>query len=533
MTVTVANTANTDYVYVGRTRQNEIAHALTTKVVTVDSNAATGNAHVNGAIQAGALHVNVISGGVVGTPNTLTVNTTVTFTGTRTNLGAGANVMVTTGNSTHRVLTVNASNSFSLVGTKITIAGDVSDANVTSPANNQVLVFSNAESTWKNQDATVLTVGNAANAVYAANADKLDGLDATAFASNTHTHAYADLTSKPTTAQGFGLSEINLGNSTVNSVSTNTSVTVSNTVANASVVANRIATSNSTGNAAITPAGLAVGNATTTIAVVNASVVAVGNVTANTTALSIGNSTVNAVVTASAVTIANSTASIALTKPSAAQVSAGNYFLGANGTWQQVGGTAPTVQVFTANGTYTPPAGLKGIKVIVVGGGGGCVSGAGGGSGGGGAIKWIAAPLVSSPVTVTVGLAGPSTSPGAGGNSAFGTLVTASGGSGSAGAGGGGANGDINFTGGSGEQNVTSGPAAGLNIAVSGAGGSSILGTGGAGKVGAATGTGPEPQWASSIGQPATGYGGGAGGRTSGSPIPTATAGIVIVEEFY
>lgn len=58
------------------------------------------------------------------------------------------------------------------------------------------------------------------------------------------------------------------------------------------------------------------------------------NLTGNT--LSIGNSTVNAVANSSAFTLANSSVTFNITKPTAAFVSAGNYALLANGTWQKI-----------------------------------------------------------------------------------------------------------------------------------------------------------------------------------------------------
>lgn len=67
------------------------------------------------------------------------------------------------------------------------------------------------------------------------------------------------------------------------------------------------------------------------------------------------------------------------------------------------------VQTFTANGTWTKPAGLKSIKVTVIGAGGQSsdnnppteLQGAGGG-GGGAAIRYIPAPSIPGPVTIVV-----------------------------------------------------------------------------------------------------------------------------------
>ena len=52
MTVTVANTSNTSTFQYWLDRTNELADAMTTKAVTVDSNSATGNVTVNGTFTA-------------------------------------------------------------------------------------------------------------------------------------------------------------------------------------------------------------------------------------------------------------------------------------------------------------------------------------------------------------------------------------------------------------------------------------------------------------------------------------------------
>lgn len=62
MTVTVANTALTNTWDFLRQRLNEAANALTTKAVTVSSNAAVGNAVVSGTIQSLLLSTNSLSG---------------------------------------------------------------------------------------------------------------------------------------------------------------------------------------------------------------------------------------------------------------------------------------------------------------------------------------------------------------------------------------------------------------------------------------------------------------------------------------
>lgn len=132
---------------------------------------------------------------------------------------------------------------------------------------------------------------------------------------------------------------------------------------------------------------------------------------------------------------------------------------------------------FTANGTWTKPQGLKRAMIVCVGAGGGGGSGRcdaagsnrfGGGGGGGGAVVWrqLAASDLTATVAVTIGAGGTggagvntvATSGNAGttgGDTSFGTIVIAKGGSG-----GGGGTGAA-ATGGNGGQSISCTPIAG------------------------------------------------------------------------
>lgn len=163
-------------------------------------------------------------------------------------------------------------------------------------------------------------------------------------------------------------------------------------------------------------------------------------------------------------------------------------------------------QVFTSSGTYTPPAGVTSVGVLVVGGagGGGC-AGSRGGGGGAGQVRWEAAVAVTpgTPVTVTVGAGGAQrTTTGAGNSgtqSAFGAITAAGGG------GGGGGNGNGPTSGASG------GGGAGHN------GGNAHLGA-----AGTAGGNGGDGHVTEVGGDRVGGGGGGAGGN--GGSAPSAAA---------
>lgn len=77
MTVTVANTLTTSTIDYGRNRMNELAHAMTTKAVTVESNNAVGNAFVTGFFGANTLVATNLRGGNVSVSTVLTITSNV------------------------------------------------------------------------------------------------------------------------------------------------------------------------------------------------------------------------------------------------------------------------------------------------------------------------------------------------------------------------------------------------------------------------------------------------------------------------
>lgn len=222
-----------------------------------------------------------------------------------------------------------------------------------------------------------------------------------------------------------------------------------------------------------------------------------------------------------------------------------NLSLREDGTYQNAGGgTAPTIQVFTAGGTWNKPAGLVGAKITCTaggGGGGGTETGdnfGGGGSAGGTSIKFIEAGSLGSSETITVGSGGAggiTTTDGAnGGSSSMGSHCSATGGTGgesglvsgdnrSAVTGGGGSGGDVNISGGDSCQ-IYAGVSGDIT---SGIGGVSFWGGGGGSHMGDVN----------RAGNAGASYGSGGGGATSADTTDqlggVGGSGIITVEEYY
>lgn len=219
------------------------------------------------------------------------------------------------------------------------------------------------------------------------------------------------------------------------------------------------------------------------------------------------------------------------------------FVVGGEGGETQLSAASP--RVYTANDTWTKPAGLVYVVVEVFGGGGGgggadttgagqASVGAGGGEGGYSKEKILEASL-SATETVTVGAGGAGSAGGngaTGGTTSFGAHCQSTGGSGGiktsatstnnsapGGAGGIGSGGDINRGGNPGQLALSTG-----GIGVGGAGG-------GAGGAGTSTGTGVD-------GNAGSAYGGGGSGGLNRASQGTARAGgagadgVVIVWEY-
>jgi len=177
MTITVANTANTNTFDYWRNRTNELADAMTNKTVTVDSNTATGNAVVNGHFVSGTLVANVaLRGGNTSTFNTLIISS---------NVEVSTGNTITVGNST--VNTQITSGNLFLNGSTLVIGN--TNSNVTSNSSTLTIgnssIFTSINSTSVNfsSDTTEIKLGNSTVNV-TINSTSFDSSNTFTFATN-------------------------------------------------------------------------------------------------------------------------------------------------------------------------------------------------------------------------------------------------------------------------------------------------------------------------------------------------------------
>ena len=230
--------------------------------------------------------------------------------------------------------------------------------------------YLNANGDWAVVEAGISNPGGSNTNIQYNNSNTLSGSNAFNFDNTTNTVSIQN--------------NLNVGNSTSNVFANATALNVSNSTSNVSISPNRITVgntvvnsslitiSNSTSTANINPSSVriadvivnsssvsvgsnaiqnstgfnVIGSATEGNSVVNSAAFYIGNsviATAVTRAgFTTGTSTSNTVINSSAVAISNSTANINLTIPTTTQISNGNFYLNANGSWSLVSATPST-----------------------------------------------------------------------------------------------------------------------------------------------------------------------------------------------
>lgn len=144
MTVSVANTSNTSTFQYWLDRTNELADAMSNKVVTVDSNTATGNSTVNGTFTATNLTANTLRGGNNTTSTILTISSNVLIsTGNNFTVGnSTVNTNITNSTiSTNSYITVGNSTVNSFINSTSLSLGN---STVNTSVNTSVIVLGNS-----------------------------------------------------------------------------------------------------------------------------------------------------------------------------------------------------------------------------------------------------------------------------------------------------------------------------------------------------------------------------------------------------
>lgn len=163
MTVSVSNVSLSNTFSHWLTRTNELAEAMSVKAVTVNSNAAVGNAQIIGTFSANTVRTDRVTGLsgdsitldsttlIIANTAQVTHNGVITLNG-RTTINNISNMMVTGANTTHRVLSVvNANGNLGLIKVEFPIdqLTDVDTTNVAEKNSETILKFNPTNSRWE------------------------------------------------------------------------------------------------------------------------------------------------------------------------------------------------------------------------------------------------------------------------------------------------------------------------------------------------------------------------------------------------
>lgn len=308
---------------------------------------------------------------------TANVTSNVSITNANTNINATAfsvqGVSVVTGNTTLKansslssvVLTSNATiSNLAISVDQLTVAGNVnfdSGTMFVDAANNRLGI----KNTTPDAELTVTGSANVSAAAWVGTT--LTVVNAASIGNNFTVTGTANVSTAVNVGANVNLStsQINIGNSTGNSVLSQSYLTVGNTTvgtvnafalnigANVNVSTSQINIGNSTGNCVLTQSTLTVGN--TTVGTVNAFALNIGaNVNVTTTQLNVGNTTVNSVVESNSIKLGNTTVNTAITGNSI--ITNGYLSVSGNATFSNVitvTGNATFSNVITVTGATT------------------------------------------------------------------------------------------------------------------------------------------------------------------------------------
>ncbi|WNO06052.1 hypothetical protein [Rhodoferax mekongensis] len=278
----------------------------------------------------------------------------------------------------------------------------------------------------------------------AGNAGKALVTDGTNASWQSVTASWSTLTGKPTTFAGFGFSasqsRIDIGITTTgDAVVTAASQSAARTAIGASTVGSAIMIAADAAAVRVAAGAGATGDTLFTAGTATAARTALG-------AGATGDALFTAANVASAIATLGLTTVAAITPATATPLAgSGSGVVGVSTKYAREDHAHPIVaagfsnlQVFTASGTFTVPAGVTTAKVTVVGGGGGGGGSSGGigfgGGGGGASVRIVTGLTPGGTVAVTVGAGGAAggvnSAGGGGGTSSFGAFCSATGGGG-------------------------------------------------------------------------------------------------------
>jgi hypothetical protein len=286
MTVNIANTANNNTFDYWRNRTNELAYAMSTYAVTVDSNTSVGNASISGTFTANS----VVS-------NSITVNSSITFGNSTSNTFVNSSYL-STGNSTVNTI-VNTSfiSTYSGVNIGSNVSLNTSSFFIGNSTSNGTL---SKDTLYLRSDSTVSVIVNTTN-FYITNSTGTASLTpynltlGSVVVGNSSITTGAGGITANTTAFTIGSnvtldsSSVVIGNSTVNSTQTSTNLLLrSSSTVNTIVNSSLIQVSNSTAVSNLTPQTLFIGNSTVNTTVTVGSINVNGATVANTTGVYTG-----------------------------------------------------------------------------------------------------------------------------------------------------------------------------------------------------------------------------------------------------